>query len=132
MQTADLNQVLSHSLDTARPLMEKQRQTLTIHLCSDPVWVAVDATRMEEVFVNLLGNASKYTQEGGSVEVWCERHANHALVRVRKSSPQQTSVQWTTQAEKECASPLSALVPTCLDLRASIDDAVRAGRLEVT
>ncbi|GIM92109.1 hypothetical protein [Paractinoplanes toevensis] len=68
--------------------------------------------------------------EGGFAELSCARC--RALVRVRKSSPQQTSVQWTTQAEKECANPLSALVPTCLDLRASIDDAVRAGRLGVT
>ncbi|GIF22821.1 hypothetical protein BJ973_000821 [Actinoplanes tereljensis] len=67
--------------------------------------------------------------EGGYEKVACTRC--DALVRVRKSSPQQTSVQWTTQAEKTCVNPLSALVPTCLDLRASIDDAIRDGRLGV-
>jgi len=68
--------------------------------------------------------------EGGYAELSCARCC--ALVRVRKSSPQQTSVQWTAQAAGMCAARLSALVPTCLDLRASIDDAVRAGKLEVT
>ena len=67
--------------------------------------------------------------EGGYAELACARC--DALVRVRKSSPQQTSVQWTTAAEKTCATRLTALVPTCPDLRASIDDAVRAGKLEV-
>ena len=69
--------------------------------------------------------------EGGFEELACARCA--ALVRVRKSSLQQTSVQWTTRATRQCAAPggLGALVPTCPDLRASIDDAVRAGRLEV-
>jgi len=68
--------------------------------------------------------------EGGYAELACARC--DALVRVRKSSPQQTSVQWTAKATGSCAARLSALVPTCLDLRASIDDAVRAGKLEVT
>ncbi|WP_433363911.1 hypothetical protein ACQPZX_33030 [Actinoplanes sp. CA-142083] len=68
--------------------------------------------------------------EGGFSELACARC--EALVRVRKSSPQQTSVQWTAQAAKRCAGDLGALVPTCLDLRASIDEAVRAGKLEVT
>jgi hypothetical protein len=68
--------------------------------------------------------------EGGFDELLCARC--DALVRVRKSSPQQTSVQWTTRATARCAAKLNALVPTCPDLRASIDDAVRAGKLEVS
>jgi hypothetical protein len=67
--------------------------------------------------------------EGGFAELSCERCC--AVVRVRKSSPQQTSVQWTTKATGACVHRLGPLVPTCLDLRASIDDAVRAGKLEV-
>ena len=69
--------------------------------------------------------------EGGFAELSCERC--YARVRVRKSSPQQTSVQWTTSAARRCAAfgDQRRVVPTCLDLRASIDDAVRAGKLEV-
>jgi hypothetical protein len=67
---------------------------------------------------------------GGFTELSCARC--DAVVRVRKSSPQQTSVQWTTDATRRCPARLNALVPTCLDLRASIDDAVRAGKLEVS
>lgn len=68
--------------------------------------------------------------EDGFEELACARCG--ALVRVRKSSPQQTSVQWTIRATGQCTTEggLGALVPTCPDLRASIDDAVRAGRLE--
>jgi hypothetical protein len=68
--------------------------------------------------------------EGGFAELSCERC--RALVRVRRSSPQQTSVQWTRSAAARCPQKLNALVPTCRDLRASIDDAVRAGKLEVS
>ncbi|WIN00413.1 hypothetical protein ACTOB_004117 [Actinoplanes oblitus] len=67
--------------------------------------------------------------EGGLAELACDSCA--ALVRVRKSSPQQTSVQWTTAAVRQCATELGALVPTCPGLRASIEHAVRTGRLDV-
>lgn len=72
---------------------------------------------------------------GGFAELSCARCA--ALVRVRKSSPQQTSVQWSTRAVRQCPvltgnEQPHTPVPTCPDLRTSIQHAVRAGRLEVT
>ncbi len=72
--------------------------------------------------------------EGGLTGVQCE--ACGARVRAKKMSPYQTSVQWTAQASRRCAEFAtaegpSALVPTCVKLRASIERAVREGRLEV-
>jgi hypothetical protein len=75
--------------------------------------------------------------EGGLTEISCG-HCG-ARVRARKASPQQTSVQWTTPAARSCARLAAAaggrptaLVPTCPELRDSIDGAVREGRLEVS
>ena len=76
--------------------------------------------------------------EDGLTGLACE-HCG-ARVGVRKLSPQQTSVQWSAQAERRCATIAeataagrpAALVPTCPGLRDSIDRAVREGRLEVT
>jgi len=75
--------------------------------------------------------------EGGLTEISCG-HCG-ARVRARKASPQQTSVQWSTPAARSCARLAAAagdrptaLVPTCPELRDSIDGAVREGRLEVS
>ncbi len=83
LETVDMNQVLQHALETANPLIEQRGHTVSVNLCCQPVWARADPTRMEEVFVNLLGNAAKYTDRGGRIEVACEHHPNHALVRVR-------------------------------------------------
>jgi hypothetical protein len=69
--------------------------------------------------------------------VTCERCG--ALVEVAKFSPQHTSIQWTADAVRRCAEFAaaraagrpSALVATCASLRASIEDAVADGRVEV-
>jgi hypothetical protein len=61
-----------------------------------------------------------------------------ALVRVKKSSPQHTSIQWTTRAVRECAEfttrvalgETTALVDGCATLRGTIERAVLEGRLE--
>jgi hypothetical protein len=60
-----------------------------------------------------------------------------AAVLAAKFSPQHTSVQWTAAAVRACAEfgaaeRPSALVEGCASLRDSIDEAVAAGRLEVS
>lgn len=85
IELIDLNQVVAHAIQTTTPLIEQHRHELVLHRCSEPAWVNADATRLEEVFVNLLNNAVKYTNEGGRIEVGCRISAaqTHAVVRVR-------------------------------------------------
>jgi signal transduction histidine kinase len=44
---------------------------------------ANDCARLEQVFVNLLINAAKYTDAGGEVGLAVERKAGAAVVRIR-------------------------------------------------
>ena len=68
--------------------------------------------------------------EGGLRELACDGCG--ALVRVRKGSPQHTSIQWTTRAVRECAEfsarvalgENTALVDGCGTLRSTIERAV--------
>lgn len=62
-----------------------------------------------------------------------------AVVEVAKFSLPHTSVQWSAQAVLRCAEfsaatsrgRPSALIPTCVSLRACIEAAVGAGRVEI-
>jgi signal transduction histidine kinase len=59
------------------------RHTLSLDLPPAPLPILGDATRVEQMLVNLIGNAVKYSPQGGAVEVSAERAEPWALVRVR-------------------------------------------------
>jgi len=48
-----------------------------------PVWLQADPGRLEQVFVNLLANASKYTDVGGELTVVMHVRDGQAVVRIR-------------------------------------------------
>ena len=83
LTTLDLSQVVKHAVETATPLINQHKHELVLHLCDEPIWTNVDATRMEEVLINLLNNAAKYTPDGGRIEVWCEGIPDDKVVQVR-------------------------------------------------
>ncbi len=87
LQDVDMKQVVEHAVQSVTPLFEQSKHTVTVSACSEPVWAHVDPMRLEEVLVNLLTNAAKYTPDGGLIAVECEirreKGSSHALVRVR-------------------------------------------------
>src|SRR5262245_12107389 len=75
----ELSRVLSHSIETARPLIESRGQELTVRLPRSPVWVYGDSVRLSQVVANLLNNAAKYTPEGGRIEISAIAREGEAL-----------------------------------------------------
>ena len=83
-QVVDLNKVIEHSVESVSHLIESHGHHVSITYCPRDLWMNVDPTRLEEVFVNLLNNAAKYTPDGGEIEVECECDDNGlSHVRVR-------------------------------------------------
>lgn len=78
-----LNLIVQHAIETVRPLIGQRQHTLELSLSAEPVWVYADAARMEQVVVNLLNNAAKYTDVGGHIYLTVEQEAGEAIMRVQ-------------------------------------------------
>jgi len=75
--------ILERAVETARPLLDRRRHELTVSLPPQPIWLYADAARLEQVVVNLLTNAAKYTDEGGHVWLTVEQQGDECVLRVR-------------------------------------------------
>jgi PAS domain S-box-containing protein len=78
-----LGQLVRDALDAVGPLIEEAGHELAVHLPAEPLKLHGDATRLSQVFQNLLNNACKYTPRGGRIVLRAERSGNEAVVSVR-------------------------------------------------
>jgi signal transduction histidine kinase len=81
----DLRDVVSNAIQTLESDIKERNHRLTTSLPDAPVWLQADPGRLEQVFVNLLANASKYTDAGGKLAVGVHVRNGQAVVRVRDS-----------------------------------------------
>ncbi len=77
------NSILERAIETTRSLFHQRKQDLIVDLPSEPLWLKADAARLEQVMVNLLGNAAKFTDEGGRVHVTLAAQGEEVLISVR-------------------------------------------------
>ena len=78
----EISEAMRFALEAARPLIRGRRQHLSVDFPPQPLTVDGDPTRLIQIFSNLLHNAAKYTQEGGSIRFSAERQAETVQVRV--------------------------------------------------
>lgn len=79
----ELSSVMEAAVETARPVIEQRGHRLDIRLPPGPVALDADPLRLGQVFANLLTNAAKYTDPGGSIEVEAVVAGDEVRVSVR-------------------------------------------------
>jgi CheY-like chemotaxis protein len=81
-ERVELRAAMNRAADSARPLLAARRHEFSLLPPTEPLWVEGDPGRLEQVAVNLLDNAAKYTDTGGLVRMTVAREGDEAVVRV--------------------------------------------------
>ena len=83
----DINALLGEVLDNAAPRLHDAGIDLTRALPGHPVDVLADATRLEQLFANLIENSIRYTDAPGSLFVTCRIGSDHIDIDFADSAP---------------------------------------------
>jgi PAS domain S-box-containing protein len=78
-----IGEVVERAVEATRPLMEWRRHELRVELPPEPIWLDGDAARLEQVVVNLLTNAAKYSDDGGRIALTLRPEGDQAVLRIR-------------------------------------------------
>jgi signal transduction histidine kinase len=81
----NLRVVITRAAETVAPELTQRLHDVSFSWPESCIWVFADAGRLEQVFVNLFSNASKYTDEGGRIVVSMQASDGYAVVKVRDS-----------------------------------------------
>jgi PAS domain S-box-containing protein len=84
---SDLNAIIADAIRMTEPLLERRRQNLALSEPPDLPTIDADPTRLTQVLVNLLSNASKYSPVGAPIDLAVERTDGRLRVVVADRGP---------------------------------------------
>ncbi|WP_267398491.1 response regulator [Pseudomonas sp. GM_Psu_2] len=77
-----LQTVLQAAADAAQAPMQDKGQSFMLQLPEAPLWLYADTLRLEQIFINLLGNAARYTPAGGRIILSVQAGAKEVRVEI--------------------------------------------------
>jgi PAS domain S-box-containing protein len=81
-EVIDVGPILNSAVDSVRPLIEQRKHELNVSFGSGSLRVKADPVRLEQVIVNLLTNAAKYTDAGGRISLTAGQVADEIIIQV--------------------------------------------------
>ena len=84
-EPVELRGVIRRALEGVGGLVEQRKHEVHVSLTDEPLHVVGDVVRLEQVLVNLLSNAAKYTLPGGRIDVSLRASPERAEIRVKDS-----------------------------------------------
>ena len=78
----ELHAVIDAALEAAQPLIDKGGHTLVLDLPQQETWFEADELRLAQIVGNLLTNAAKYTDPGGTIRIAANRQGGNIVISV--------------------------------------------------
>ncbi|AHL75382.1 histidine kinase [Stutzerimonas stutzeri] len=81
-ESLDLGAVIEAAVETARAKIEAKQHELIVEVPAQPILLEADPLRLEQILVNLLNNAAKFTAPGGRIRISATLMGDTAMISV--------------------------------------------------
>jgi signal transduction histidine kinase len=79
----DVNTLVTHAVEMTSANVAAKPHSISVELCSRPLWISGDKQRLTQVLNNLIQNAASYTRPGGAIAVKIGQQDENAVIEVR-------------------------------------------------
>jgi signal transduction histidine kinase len=83
LERVEIAPMVTSAVELARPLIDSRSHDLQVVLPPESLWTDADKIRLPQLLANLLNNAAKYTDEGGSITLSVARLEAQIMISVR-------------------------------------------------
>jgi signal transduction histidine kinase/CheY-like chemotaxis protein len=82
-ETVDLQTHLAHVKAAIEPAIKERRHSLSFIVPQEPLYLVADPLRLEQILINILSNAAKYTDPGGTIVLEVTLRTERVVISVR-------------------------------------------------
>ena len=82
-ERVELGPIVDRAVESVRPIVDGRGHDLVVSLESRPLHVEADPARLEQILVNLLSNAAKYTPEKGRIDLSARLEQNEIVLEIK-------------------------------------------------
>ena len=82
-QSVGMNAIIASAIETASPLLEQRKHRLITEVMPSELTLDADPFRLAQILSNLLTNAAKYTDPGGTISIFAGIEGEMVVLRVR-------------------------------------------------
>ena len=87
IEPVDVEDVAPQVKRLLQPRADEKGQTLTLSLGAAPAVIMADARALTQILLNLAGNAVKYTQAGGAIDIAIRAEGGDVVLQVSDNGP---------------------------------------------
>lgn len=85
LEPMDINAVVHKAVEQLSPIIHSRGQSLTLQLAPHIPRIAADSLRVEQILLNLLSNATKFSPQGSDIFLTTHENNSYLLIEVQNS-----------------------------------------------